>query len=451
MLAPVVRTLWVVAALAGCHGAVTLEVTTDRPIPEGLDAMCVGVADSAAHGGQFGRAYRLEGKLATLPQTLRVDPGGADSAIAWVRGDRGGMAVARAASKMSFDSDVTLALDTCAHGPAAAPQPVGTAVGPANARLAVSEGPGGVMVIAVGATSASIIDAKAHALVASDAPALPPGNPVAIVTGDLDGDCDDDAIIATDGAPPTIWIRDHATFLDSGMAIGTNAVAAIAVGDVDRDGDLDVILGRGGTLELWRNDGGGTFTLDKAALSAGGKLTAVSALALGDLDGDGNPELIVGQANAPLAAWLGDPGGTGSFTASDVIVPAVTLDVTRLVLADADGDYDPDLGVAVSGATMRLYVDRDGRLEDQSFVRLPQPIAKASSLAIADWDDGCPPDMVVAAMGGTATLRGQDTNAFAAESTIAPSANDVVFADIDDDGKLDAIFATPEGAQWLAR
>ncbi|MGE5186584.1 MAG: FG-GAP repeat domain-containing protein [Acidobacteriota bacterium] len=445
------RSVAVLAVLAGCHGAVTLEVATDRPIPAGLDAICVGVADTAARGGQFGKAYRLEGKLAMLPQTLRVDPGGASSATAWVRGDRGGVAVARAEATLAFDGDVTLALDTCAHGPAADPHPVGSAVGPASALVAASEGPGGVVVLAIAASGTAQLDAKGGALVAGAAPALPPGNPVAIATGDLDGDCDDDAIVATDGAPPAIWIRDHATFLDTGMTIGSAAVAAIALGDVDRDGDLDVILGRGGTLELWRNDGGGTFTLDKAALSAGGKLTAISALALGDLDGDGNPELVVGQANAPLAAWLGDPGGTGSFVASAAIVPAVTLAVTRFALADADGDYDPDLGIAVAGAGLRLLIDRDGRLEDQSFVREPQPAPMASGVAFADWNDGCPPDAVIAAMAGAPTWRGQDTGAFAAETTTAPPASDVVFADIDDDGKLDALFATPEGVQWLAR
>ena len=74
--------------VAGCHGAVTVDIASDRPIPQGLDAMCVGVADRASSGGHFGRQYQLEGKLATLPQSLRVEPGGASAALAWVRGAR---------------------------------------------------------------------------------------------------------------------------------------------------------------------------------------------------------------------------------------------------------------------------------------------------------------------------------------------------------------------------
>ncbi|MBA3394675.1 MAG: hypothetical protein H0T89_18660, partial [Deltaproteobacteria bacterium] len=73
-------------ASVGCGDAVMLEIDGDRPVPQGLDAICVGVADTRESGGQFGRAYRLNGKLASLPQTLRLEPGGTDSALAWVRG-----------------------------------------------------------------------------------------------------------------------------------------------------------------------------------------------------------------------------------------------------------------------------------------------------------------------------------------------------------------------------
>jgi hypothetical protein len=40
---------------------------------------------------------------------------------------------------------------------------------------------------------------------------------------------------------------------------------------------------------------------------------------------------------------------------------------------------------------------------------------------------------------------------FATESTTAPASTDVIMFDIDDDGDLDALFATPQGVQWLAR
>jgi hypothetical protein len=443
--------LVVVAALssAACSDAILVEIAGDRPVPTGLDAICVGVADSSLSGGHFGRAYRLEGKLNKLPQTLRVEAGGAESAYAWVRGDRGGTTALTIGASIDFSDDVTLSLDRCLQGRAGTPAPVGGPIGPAAARLAVSHGAGGTLVLAVAQGSAAALDAKGGSLTELPLPAPRTGKIVAVLAADLDGDCDDDAIIATDGAAPALWRRDGVTFTEVGT-LGGATIAAVASADVDRDGDLDLVTGAGGALTLWRNDGSGTFTTDGAALSANGRVSAVNALALGDLDGDGNPELVVGQAAAPLTAWLGDPGGTGSFVPADAAVPRVPLDVARLVLADVDGDFDPDLVVSVKGAAMRLYVDREGRLEDQSFVRLPQPPPMAAAVAIGGWDDGCEPDAIVASAAGGPSLRGSPTGTFVGEGA-APPGTDVVLADIDDDGALDALIAGAQGVTWLAR
>ncbi|MDQ3300178.1 MAG: hypothetical protein M3619_26660, partial [Myxococcota bacterium] len=97
-----------------------------------------------------------------------------------------------------------------------------------------------------------------------------------------------------------------------------------------------------------------------------------------------------------------------------------------------------------------LYINRGGHLEDQSFVRLPQPAPVATSIAIAGWDAGCEPDAVIASAAETFALRGEPGGAFAAD-TSAPAATDVVMIDLDDDGVLDAVIATAEGVRWLAR
>jgi hypothetical protein len=352
-----------------------------------------------------------------------------------------------AAQRVDFGSDVTLGLDRCVTGPAGAPRATGPAVGPASARLVASQGAGGTLVVAFAAGTAVLVDGGKTGLAVGDVPAPPPGTPVAVLAADVDGDCDDDLVIATDAAAPVIWRRDGGVFVDAGP-IGTQPVAALAAADVDRDGDVDVVLGSGATLQLWRNDGAAQLALDPAALAGAGRVGAVSALALGDLDGDGTPDLVVGQAGQALAAWLGEPGG--SFVAADAVVPAVPLVVDRLVLADADGDFDPDLAVAVRGAAMRLYVDRDGRLEDQSFVRLPQPPPVARAIAVGGWDDGCELDAIVAADAGAPALHGQPTGELVADVAL-PAATDALLVDIDDDGDLDALLATTEGVVWLAR
>lgn len=436
----------VVLAVASCDGAITLEIAGDRPIPRTLDAICVGVADTEAVGGHLGQLYRLEGELASLPQTLRVEPGRADSAFLWVRGDRGGVPTTYATVKTDFSADARIVLDRCPAGRAGVPVPVGEAVGLGGARLVASHGSGNLVVALAG--EAMVIDAQGGKLAAAAGPALPAGAIVAAIAIDVDGDCDDDLVVASDAEPPVVWRRDHRTFTPL-AALAGGPQAALAAADVDRDGDLDLITGAGATLALWKNDGAGRFTLAPEDLRANGRVSAVSALAVGDVDVDGDADLIVGQRGAPMTAWLGSPGGL--FEENDGVVPAVPLDVRALVLADADGDADlaPDLAVAVAGAPMRLFVDRGGQLGDQSFVRLPQPAPVASALAIAGWDAGrCEPDAVIAGAPSLA-LHGEPA-AFTPEAML-DEASDVVMIDLDEDGDLDAVLATPGGVRWLAR
>src|SRR4051812_41323855 len=71
-VAVVGRALVALALCAGCNDSVTLEIASDRPVPQAIDSICVGLADTSMSGGHFGRSYRLEDGLAHLPQTLRV-------------------------------------------------------------------------------------------------------------------------------------------------------------------------------------------------------------------------------------------------------------------------------------------------------------------------------------------------------------------------------------------
>ncbi len=436
----------VCALPTACSGPITLEIAGDRPVPTAIDALCVGIADTNARGGQFGAPYRLEGDLASLPQTLRVEPGSADEAWAWVRGDRGGVPVARAARRIDFGDDVTLSLDRCERGPSGTPSMIGEPVGPVDAKLAASQGQGGTIVVAAGAL-VQIIDARGSSLTVREAP-FPPGIVRAVIAADLDRDCDDDIVLVIEGGAPIVWRRDGAELVEAGR-LGTLAIDAVAAADVDRDGDLDLVAGGGSTLALYLNDGAGGFTHADARLSSSGRATDIVALALGDLDGDGNTDLVVGQRGQPLVAWLGDPDGTGTFRPSDAVVPAVPLDVASVSLVDADGDFDPDLAVAVRGGPLRLYVNRDGRLEDQTFVRLPQPTPSAAAIAFGGWDPGCEPDAILASE-TSIVLRGTPTGELVTDAD-APPASDAIYADIDDDGDLDAILATPDGVVWLAR
>jgi len=66
----------------------------------------------------------------------------------------------------------------------------------------------------------------------------------------------------------------------------------VAVGDIDGDGDPDLLLLNVGPNQLWRNDGNGRFTDISAEAGIAGDAWSVSA-SIADLDGDGLPEMLV--------------------------------------------------------------------------------------------------------------------------------------------------------------
>jgi enediyne biosynthesis protein E4 len=140
----------------------------------------------------------------------------------------------------------------------------------------------------------------------------------------------------------------HANVVDDAHAVLNRNLllgAGVAIGDVDGDGLPDVFLP---SLErpaaLYHNDGGMHFTDITASSGIDTRDLQTTSAVLADLDGDGNLDLIVGTFGGPLKLWLGD--GKGHFrdaTAASGLVGGYAA--TTITVADVDGDGDLDVYV----------------------------------------------------------------------------------------------------------
>ena len=142
--------------------------------------------------------------------------------------------------------------------------------------------------------------------------------------------------------------------------LGSNTPAADAVfGDLDGDGDLDAV-GRAvdqpdSQLQVFINDGEGTFSSRDAA--PGESLSLATAIALADFDSDGDLDLIITPGTNPTTLLLNEDG---VFRSVDEF--AVGNSVFGDVIAtDADFDGDTDVFVVDEGG-ISLYLNDLGTL-----------------------------------------------------------------------------------------
>ncbi len=236
-------------------------------------------------------------------------------------------------------------------------------------------------------------------------------------------------------------LGDPGFFIESGQLFGFEHSQAVALGDLDGDGDLDAFAANMGPDRVWLNDGWGRF--EATTQSLGDDMSA--AVALGDLDGDDDLDAVVGNLyGQPNRIWLND--GAAHFTDPGHRLPS-SSGTEDLAIGHLDGDGPgslPDIYCAdLNADEVWLQVGILGPVD--SGQRLGTRYSEG--VALGDVDDDGDLDAVVANRGhsqvwfndgaGLFTDGGQDLgDGYAA---------DVALADFDGDDDLDAFIAYDRG------
>ena len=199
----------------------------------------------------------------------------------------------------------------------------------------------------------------------------PAGRAVAVVPTDYDNRRDVDLLVVGSDAPPALWknLRDG-TFrnvaAEAGLELKGGGLGPVAAGDVNKDGFTDFYFSRAdGAGEFALSDGKGRFRLNAIPLLQAGEPAAAQFL---DYDNDGLLDLVTLWRAPKGGATLRVLRNTGDGWA-DVSAQAVKgtfggdAESSQLSMAsgDVDGDGDVDLlvGSTLQGKAGRLGVARN--------------------------------------------------------------------------------------------
>ena len=271
--------------------------------------------------------------------------------------------------------------------------------------------------------------------------------------GDLDGDGDLDLVTSEWSAYAfTVFLGKGDGTFGPGIQVDTELdefANHTSLGDLDGDGDLDLVTSALGAdaFTVFLGNGDGTFgpgrqidtELDEGATHS----------SLGDLDGDGDLDLVTSAAGAgAFTVFLNS--GDSTFGPGRQIDTELDEGATHSSLGDLDGDGNLDLVTSARGANAFTVFLGNG---DGTFGQGAQihkeldESAKHSSLGDLDGDGDL--DLVSSASDSFTVFLGNGDGTFGPGSQIDTrrdkSANHTSLGDLDGDGNLDLITSS----QWL--
>ena len=276
-------------------------------------------------------------------------------------------------------------------------------------------------------------------------------NPGYVTMGDLDGDGKPD-MAASNQADNTVsvFLNNGSLgnpFFAAGITLTTGqAPQGVAIGDIDGDGkpDMAVTSYNGNLVSVFRN----TSTTGNISFAAKVDIALGSCpffVVIRDMDGDGRADMVTANKDANTVSIVLNTGEVGSISFAERVDLATGLKPYSVTVGDLDDDGKPDVAASAFEANNMVVFRNKSTVGLVSFeARQDFAVTTPYSISIGDLDGDGKSDLVTGNLTSNNISVFRNTSvvgtiSFAAKSDIAIGQRiyNVAIGDLDGDGKND--------------
>jgi hypothetical protein len=242
----------------------------------------------------------------------------------------------------------------------------------------------------------------------------------------------------------SIYASDFSTKVDYGTGVNPQSTA---IADMNGDGksDLAVVNTNNNTVSILRNASNpNSVTLaGKVDFATGNQPYSV---AIGDIDGDGKPDIAVANFSSNTVSILRNTSNNGILSFASKMDFTTGTNPTSIAIADLDGDGKLDLAITNYGDNSVSVLRNTGAIGAISFASKLDITTGSNpfSICIGDINTDNKPELVISNYGSNSisVLRNTGTSGFVSFATkldfaTGPNPWSIAIGDIDGDGKLD--------------